>query len=278
MFVCLKSLQIYSCWKWDISIDMILSMGLRLLPSLWSNIMQHDSTNLDITSINLILSAEERNCLLKQIPDLPSTLVAKLSQPYIRLDRVSVSVSDLEVLEESLNAPFGRSISRESRVALRQIHEQVVEELILLNAKTSSVAVDNGAHALFKSRSRGSSEISYQEALHQLAKLRALPLRLREFKLSAKERRLLQSCPLAHETLQRIHDSSSGINLADVLLIFAARYSFDRGTAEELVHDLLELRKRILDYLDQLSRRTVEINRERTLRSPRQRRLRASES
>jgi hypothetical protein len=91
-------------------------------------------------------------------------------------------------------------------------------------------------------------------------------MRLLGFKLTTKDKRLLRGMRLPVETLARINAEKPTLNLADVLLIFAKRYEFDRSTQAAALTNVMELRSRILDYLDQESRRTIEINRSRSLK------------
>lgn len=228
--------------------------------------MQPKRIDLDAATVTLTLNAVERATLVEHVVGLPRRLAETLRQVSIKRDRIQVGPNDLEFLDAWLSLPRGRSVKKEARRVLQGIHDQIAEELNLLNSRTSSVAVDNASHTLYKASLRSRTSATINDAHQILIKLRALPLRLRGFKLTAKDKRLLRGIRLPVETLARINAEKPSLNLADVLLIFAKRYEFDRITQAAVLTNIMELRSRILDFLDQESRRTIEINRSRSLK------------
>ncbi|MDB5391541.1 MAG: hypothetical protein JWM11_7187 [Planctomycetaceae bacterium] len=229
--------------------------------------MPSTHTNLDATTVVLTLTVAERTALVDRVSDLPRPLLDLLQQKFVRRDRIRVSPHDLELLDEQLSRPLGRSVPLETRQLLKNVHEQVVDELNLLNARTSSVAIDNAAHTLFLKCAKNKTEPTLQAADELLSKLRALPLRLRGFKPTASEKRLLRRFDLPVETLSRVNSANPSLNLSDVLVILSVRYRLDRLTQAVMIAELLDLRRRIMEYLDQESRRTIEINRKRSLKT-----------
>jgi hypothetical protein len=233
-------------------------------------------TNLNIASTTLTLNAAERAALVERFPDLPRKLVEILLQSYVRRDRLNVSANDLELLDERLSAPLGRSATHETRLLLKGIHEQVADELILMNSRTSPVAIDNASHKLYLTSERNAAPPTLEDAIELLSKLRALPLRLRNFKLAPAEKRILRRLELPDETRIRVNSATPTLNLADILIILSRRFDFDRVTQSAIVEELLSLRDRILDNLAQASRRTVEINRQRSLKTQQEWRRKSS--
>lgn len=229
--------------------------------------MQPKNTKLDAATVMLTMNLAERTALVERVAELPRELAASLRQSFVRRDKIQVSASDLELLDERLSSPQGRSVPQGIRSLLKGIHERVIDELNLLNAKTSSVAIDNASHTLYLSSTRSHAVPTLRDAEQLLSKLRALPLRLRGFKLTTKDRRLLRQCGLPSETMARVNSLLPALNLADVLVILAKRYEMDRSAQATIVADLLDFRRRILEYLDQESRRTVEIHRQRSLKT-----------
>jgi hypothetical protein len=239
--------------------------------------MQPNSTNLHQAIVPLTLTLTERSAILNSIPDLPRELAEVLNQPSIRRDRVRISPQNLEFLDWQLSQLTGRSVSKAVRTTLKPVIDQIADEMNLLNSKTSSVAIDNAAHSLFKASLKSKTPVTYSDAEDRVWKLRAWPIRLRGFPITNKDKRLCLRCDLPSTTLDRVTATLPYLNLADVLVIFATRYRFDPVTQAGLIEGLMDFRGRVLAYIDAAARRTVQINRERTLRNQQLYRRTASE-